>query len=158
MQLFNTLTNKKEEFVPIVPGEVRMYACGPTVYNFFHIGNARVFVVFDTLRNFFEYMGYKVKFVQNFTDIDDKIIRCANEEGVNFKDFAERYIAEYFTDAQGLGVKPASVHPRATEHIDVIIGIVSTLVEKGFAYESKGDVYFSTKKFAIYLLLKKKVL
>lgn len=150
MQLFNTLTNKKEEFVPIVPGEVRMYACGPTVYNFFHIGNARVFVVFDTLRNFFEYMGYKVKFVQNFTDIDDKIIRCANEEGVNFRDFAERYIAEYFTDAQGLGVKPASVHPRATEHIDVIIGIVSTLVEKGFAYESNGDVYFSTKKFSSY--------
>ena len=150
MQFFNTLTNKKEEFVPIIPGEVRMYACGPTVYNFFHIGNARVFVVFDTLRNFFEYMGYKVKFVQNFTDIDDKIIRLANEEGVDFKEFAERYIAEYFTDAKGLGVKPASVHPKATEHIDVIIDIVNTLVEKGFAYESNGDVYFSTKKFSSY--------
>ena len=150
MLLFNTLTNRKEEFVPITPGEVKMYACGPTVYNFFHIGNARVFVVFDTLRNFFEYMGYKVKFVQNFTDIDDKIINAANKEGVPAKDYAERFIAEYYTDAKGLGVRPASVHPRATEHIDVIIDIVKTLVDKGYAYESNGDVYFSTKKFGGY--------
>ena len=150
MLLFNTLTNKKEEFVPITPGEVKMYACGPTVYNYFHIGNARVFVVFDTLRNFFEYRGYKVKFVQNFTDIDDKIINAANREGVPAKDYAERFIAEYYTDAKGLGVRPASVHPRATEHIDVIIDIVKTLVDKGFAYESNGDVYFSTKKFSGY--------
>ena len=150
MLLFNTLTNKKEEFVPITPGEVKMYACGPTVYNYFHIGNARVFVVFDTLRTFFEYMGYKVRFVQNFTDIDDKIINAANREGVPAKDYAERFIAEYYTDARGLGVRPATVHPRATEHIDVIIDIVKTLVDKGFAYESNGDVYFSTKKFSGY--------
>ncbi len=150
MKFYNTLTGKKEEFVPLEEGKVKMYACGPTVYNYFHIGNARCFVVFDMLRRYLEYRGYEVKFVQNFTDVDDKMIKKANEEGVTVKDIAERYIKEYFVDAKGLGVVPATVHPRATENIDEIIHIVSTLIEKGHAYEVNGDVYFRTLSFRQY--------
>ncbi|MBE6568338.1 MAG: cysteine--tRNA ligase, partial [Ruminococcaceae bacterium] len=150
MQLYNTLSFKKEEFVPITPGEVKMYACGPTVYNFFHVGNARCFTVFDMLRRYFEYRGYKVTFVQNFTDIDDKVIRRANEEGITYSEIAARYIKEYFTDAEGLGVQHATVHPLATDNIDTILEIVKTLVDKGYAYPSNGDVYFRTRKFKDY--------
>ncbi len=150
MKLYNTMTRNKDEFIPVTPGEVKMYSCGPTVYNFFHIGNARPFIIFDALRRYFEYVGYKVTFVQNFTDVDDKIIQRANTEGISPAEVAEKYIAEYFTDAKGLGIRPATVHPKATENINEIIDFVSTLIEKGFAYESNGDVYFSTEKFAQY--------
>ena len=150
MRLFNSLSRQKEEFVPLKEGEVRMYSCGPTVYNYFHIGNARPFIVFDTLRNYFEYRGYQVTFVQNFTDIDDKVINKANEEGVGFEEIAERYIKEYFVDAKGLGIRPATVHPRATETMDDIIPMVQTLVDKGYAYEAGGDVYYRTRKFQDY--------
>lgn len=150
MKLYNSLTRQKEEFVPITPGEVKIYACGPTVYNFFHLGNARPFIVFDALRRYFEYIGYKVTFVQNFTDIDDKMIKRANEEDTTVKELADRFIEEYKIDAGGLGIEEASVHPRATEHIAEIIELVSTLIEKGYAYEVDGDVYYSTKKFAPY--------
>ena len=150
MKLYNTLHRAKEEFVPIKEGEVKMYSCGPTVYNFFHIGNARPFIIFDTLRRYLEYRGYKVTFVQNFTDIDDKMINKANELGISVRELADKYIEEYFTDARGLGIKKASVHPRATDNIDSIISLVSTLVEKGYAYERGGSVYFSTKKFKEY--------
>lgn len=150
MKLFNSLTAKKEEFVPITPGEVKMYSCGPTVYNYFHIGNARPFIIFDTLRRYLEYSGYKVKFVQNFTDIDDKMINKANELGITVRELADKYIAEYFKDAEGLGIHRATVHPRATENIDAIIEIISKLVESGYAYNVDGDVYYSTKKFSEY--------
>ena len=150
MILYNSLTSQKEEFIPIEEGKVKMYACGPTVYNYFHIGNARCFVVFDMLRRYLEYRGYEVTFVQNFTDVDDKMIRRANEEGITVKEVAEKYIAEYFTDAKGLGVRPATYHPRATENIDEIIAIVSDLIAKGHAYESNGDVYFRTLSFKNY--------
>jgi len=150
MKLYNTMTRKKEEFVPLVPGEVKMYSCGPTVYNFFHIGNARPFIIFDTLRRYFEYRGYQVKFVQNFTDIDDKMIKNANEQGVTVRELADRFIEEYFTDAKGLSIGEATVHPRATDNIDAIIDIVSRLIEKGYAYEADGDVYFDIHKFAGY--------
>lgn len=150
MQLYNTMAGKKEEFVTQEPGKVKMYACGPTVYNYFHVGNARCFVVFDMLRRYFEYRGYEVKFVQNFTDIDDKVIRRANEEGVTYSDIAKRYIDEYFVDAKGLGVRPATVHPLATDNIDMIIEIVSELVKKGHAYPVNGDVYFRTRSFKDY--------
>ena len=146
MKLYNTLTRQKEEFVPITPGEVKMYSCGPTVYNYFHVGNARPFIVFDLLRRYFEYRGYKVQFVQNFTDIDDKVINKANEEGVDFNVIAERYIKEYYVDAEGLGVGKATVHPRATETMDAIIDIVQKLLDNGHAYLAEnGDVYFRTK-------------
>ncbi len=158
MKLFNSLTRTKEEFKPIEEGKVRMYSCGPTVYNYFHIGNARPFIVFDVLRRYMEYRGLDVKFVQNFTDIDDKVINRANEEGVTYKDVAEKYIEEYFVDAKGLGIHPATVHPRATENIDAIIEIVKTLVDKGFAYESEGDVYFRALKFKEYGKLSKQPL
>lgn len=144
MQFYNTLRARREEFVPIEEGKVTMYACGPTVYNFFHVGNARCFVVFDMLRRYLEYRGYEVKFVQNFTDIDDKVIRRAQEEGVGYSDIAARYIKEYEIDARGLGVRPASVHPLATDNIDKIIEIVAGLVDKGHAYAVDGDVYFRT--------------
>src|SRR5512133_2141184 len=121
MQIYNTMTRKKEELVPLVPGQISMYACGPTVYNYFHIGNARPFIVFDTLRRYLEYRGYNVRFVQNFTDIDDKMIRRANEEGTTVKELGERFIAEYYHDADALGVRRASNNPRATEHIGEII-------------------------------------
>ena len=151
MQIYNTMTRKKEELVPLVPGQISMYACGPTVYNYFHIGNARPFIVFDTLRRYLEYRGYNVRFVQNFTDIDDKMIRRANEEGTTVKELGERFIAEYYHDADALGVRRASNNPRATEHIGEIIALVKTLIEKGNAYATpEGDVYFSVRSFPGY--------
>ncbi len=150
MRLYNTMTRQKEEFVPIHPGEVRMYTCGPTVYNFIHVGNARPMIMFDLLRRYLEYRGYKVTFVQNFTDVDDKIIRRANEEGISSQEVAEKYIAEYFTDAHGLGVRDATIHPKATENMQQIIDLVQTLIDKGYAYESNGDVYYRTLKFREY--------
>lgn len=150
MKIFNTLTRKKEEFIPIDENEVKIYACGPTVYNFIHIGNARPLCVFDVLRRYLEWRGMNVKYVQNFTDIDDKLIKKANEEGITVPQVAERYIKEFRTDSDGLNVKPATVHPRATENIDEIISIIESLIEKGFAYESGGDVYYRAKKFNDY--------
>ena len=151
MYIYNTMTRKKELFVPLKEGKVSMYACGPTVYNFFHIGNARPFIVFDTLRRYLEYRGYQVTFVQNFTDIDDKMIRRANEEGITVKELGDRFIKEYYTDADALGVKRATVNPRATEHIQDIIDLVQTLVEKGHAYPTpNGDVYFSVRSWPGY--------
>ncbi|MBE6777920.1 MAG: cysteine--tRNA ligase [Ruminococcaceae bacterium] len=148
MKVYNTLTRRKDELVPIEEGKIRLYACGPTVYNFIHIGNARPLCIFDVLRRYLEWRGYEVKFVQNFTDIDDKIIRKANEEGVTYQEIAERYIAEFWTDAKGLGVRPATIHPKATENIDMIIEIIETLVNKGCAYvASNGDVYFRPRHF-----------
>lgn len=150
MKVYNTLTRKKEEFIPITQGEVKMYVCGPTVYNFFHIGNGRTFIVFDTIRRYFEYRGYKVKFVQNFTDVDDKLIKKANEENITLRQIGDKYISEYYKDADGLNIKRATVNPRATEYIDEIIKFVEELIQKGFAYEVDGDVYFSTKNFTTY--------
>jgi cysteinyl-tRNA synthetase len=150
MKLYNTLTRSVDEFAPADGRTVKMYVCGPTVYNYFHIGNARCFVVFDMLRRYLEYRGYEVRMVQNFTDVDDKMIKRANEEGTTVADIAARYIAEYETDARGLGIRPATVHPRATENIGEIIEIVKALVDKGDAYESNGDVYFRTKSFPQY--------
>ena len=150
MKIYNTLTRKKEEFVPINENEVKVYVCGPTVYNFFHIGNARPFVVFDTLRKYLEYRGYKVTFVQNFTDVDDKILKRANEEGITPLEVGEKYIGEYYKDAQALNVKKATVHPRVTENIPEIIDFVQKLIDKGYAYEVDGDVYYSTRKFPEY--------
>ncbi len=151
MRVYNTLTRKKEELVPVSPGEVKIYACGPTVYNFIHIGNARPLCVFDTLRRYLEFCGYTVRFVQNFTDIDDKIIRRANEEGTDYKTVAETYIREFWTDAKGLNFREATVHPKATENIDEIEAIISTLLQKGYAYAvENGDVYFSPGKFKEY--------
>ncbi len=147
MKLFNTLTRQKEEFVSIEPGKVKMYACGPTVYNYFHLGNARPFVTFDTLRRWLEYKGYEVEFCQNFTDIDDKMINRAKEEGVTVKDIAEKYIAEYYVDADGLNCKRPTYQPRATESIDAIIDIVKALYDKGVAYVIEGDgVYYDVSK------------
>ena len=151
MQIYNTMTRKKEELVPVQPGRISMYACGPTVYNFFHIGNARPFIVFDTLRRYLKYRGYQVTFVQNFTDIDDKMIRRANEEGITVKELAERFIKEYYQDADALGIGRADVNPRATEHITEIIKLVETLIEKGHAYATEeGDVYFSVRSYPEY--------
>ena len=150
MKIYNTLTRTKEELVPIDKNEIKIYACGPTVYNFIHIGNARPLCVFDVLRRYLEWRGYTVRFVQNFTDIDDKLIKKANEEGTSVPEVAERYIKEFWTDAKGLGVRPATVHPRATENIDAIISLIGTLVEKGYAYQSGGDVYFRAEKFKGY--------
>ncbi len=150
MKLYNSMTGKKEEFIPIEEGKVKMYSCGPTVYNYFHIGNARPFIIFDTLRRYFEYIGYEVSFVQNFTDIDDKMIKRANEEGITVRELAERFISEYFKDAKGLGIREATVHPRATDNIDAIIDLIKNLEEKGYAYNVDGDVYFSVKKFKEY--------
>lgn len=150
MKIFNTETRIKEELKPIEEGKIKMYACGPTVYNFFHVGNARCFVVFDMLRRYLRYRGYDVTFVQNFTDIDDKMIKKANEEGTTVKAIADRYIAEYFTDAKGLGIEPATFHPHATDNIDGIIDIISTLIEKGHAYRTEDGVYFRTRSFKDY--------
>ena len=150
MKIFNTLTREKDEFKPINEGEVKIYACGPTVYNYIHIGNARPLCVFDVLRRYLEWRGNKVTFVQNFTDIDDKLIKKANEEGTTVPEIAKRYIGEFWTDAKGLNVKEATVHPRATENIQQIIDIISALFDKGYAYESGGDVYYRTKKFKDY--------
>ena len=150
MKIYNSLTRKKEEFVPLKPGKVSMYVCGPTVYNYFHIGNGRTFIVFDTIRRYMEYRGYEVNFVQNFTDIDDKMINKANEENTTVKEIGDKYICEYYKDADGLNIKRATINPRATEYISEIIEFVSELIEKGYAYEVNGDVYFRTKKFEGY--------
>ena len=150
MRFYNDLTMQKEDFVPIEEGKVRMYSCGPTVYNYIHVGNARPIIMFDVLRRYLEYRGYEVTFVQNFTDVDDKIIKKANEEGVAASDVAEKYIAEYWHDAHALGVHDATVHPKATENIPQIIDIVQTLMDKGYAYEANGDVYYRTLKFRDY--------
>ena len=150
MKIYNTMTRKKEEFKPIQEGQVKMYVCGPTVYNFFHIGNGRTFIVFDTVRRYFEYRGYDVKFVQNFTDIDDKMIKRAKEENSTVKEVGDKYIKEYYKDADDLNIERATVNPRATEYISQIIDFVKELIDKGYAYESNGDVYFSTKTFKSY--------
>ena len=151
MQIYNTMTRRKEELVPLNPGKIGMYVCGPTVYNFFHIGNARPFIVFDTMRRYLEFCGYDVTFVQNFTDIDDKLIRKANEEGSTVPEIAERYIKEYYIDADALGVERASCNPRATQHIDEIIALVQKLIDAGHAYAaSNGDVYFSVRSYPAY--------
>ena len=150
MKLYNTLTRKKEEFVPLKEGRVGIYVCGPTVYDFFHVGNARPFIVFDVLRRYLEYKGYRVTYVQNFTDVDDKLIRKAAEENITVSEVADKYIKEYFADAKGLGIKEATVHPRATENIERIIGIIESLIQKGYAYASDGDVYFDTKSYSEY--------
>lgn len=150
MKVYNTMTGKKEEFIPIDDKEIKIYVCGPTVYNYFHIGNARPFVVFDTLRRYLEFTGKNVKFVQNFTDVDDKIINRAKEEGLTAGEVSEKYIEEYFKDAKALNVKKATVHPKVTENIDDIIAFVKTLIDKGYAYEIDGDVYYSTRKFDEY--------
>ena len=150
MKLYNTLTKKKEEFVPLEPGKVKMYVCGPTVYNYIHIGNARPMIVFDTARRYMEHKGYEVNYVSNFTDVDDKIIAKANEEGVSSKEISERYIAECKKDMEGMNVKPATTHPKATEEIGGMIDMISTLVEKGYAYNVNGTVYFRTRKFSEY--------
>ena len=150
MKIFNTLTRQKDEFIPLNEGEAKIYACGPTVYNYIHIGNARPLCVFDVLRRYLEWVGYKVTFVQNFTDIDDKLIKKANEEGITVPEVAERFIKEFWVDAKGMNIREASVHPRATENIPEIIGIIEELIEKGFAYPSGGDVYFRAKKFHEY--------
>lgn len=150
MKIFNTMTRKKEEFVPLDKNEVKIYACGPTVYNYIHIGNARPLCVFDVLRRYLEYRGYNVRFVQNFTDVDDKIIKRANEEGLTFEEISKKYIEEFWTDANGLNFKDATVHPKATENIDEIINIIKTLEEKGYAYAVDGDVYYRTLKFKDY--------
>ncbi len=147
MKIFNTLTRQKEELVPLEEGKLRIYACGPTVYNYIHIGNARPLCVFDVLRRYLEWRGIEVRFVQNFTDIDDKIIRRANEEGTTYDVIAERYIEEFRIDAKGLGVREATVHPRATENMDEIVAIIQKLEQKGYAYRAaNGDVYFRTRK------------
>ncbi|HEX3027546.1 MAG TPA: cysteine--tRNA ligase [Clostridia bacterium] len=150
MKIYNTLTRKKEEFLPLEPGKAKIYACGPTVYNFIHIGNARPLIVFDILRRYLEYRGFEVTFVQNFTDVDDKMINRANSEGVTVAEIAEKYIGEYRRDAQGLNVREATIHPRATENMDEIIDLIRTLIDRGYAYESGGDVYFRARRFKQY--------
>ena len=155
VKLYNTMTKQKEEFVPIEEGKVKMYVCGPTVYNYIHIGNARPFIIFDTLRRYLEYRGYDVTYVQNFTDVDDKIIKRGHEEGISPEEVASKYINEYFVDSDGLGIKRATVHPQVTDNIEQIIAFVKELEDKGYAYEVNGDVYFDTKKFEGYGKLSK---
>lgn len=151
MYIYNSLTRKKEEFIPIHDGKVGIYACGPTVYNYFHIGNARPFITFDVLRRQLEREGYEVTFVQNFTDIDDKMIKRANEEGITVRELAERFIAEYYIDAKALGIRPATVHPKATEHMTEIISLISRLIDNGHAYATpSGDVYYRVSSFPGY--------
>ncbi|MBF1050421.1 cysteine--tRNA ligase [Peptostreptococcus sp.] len=150
MKIYNTMTRKKEEFIPLEEGKVKMYVCGPTVYNFIHLGNARPFTVFDTLRRYFEYRGYEVTYIQNFTDVDDKIIKRSHEEGISPEEVAEKYIKEYFIDCDGLGIKRATVHPQVTDNIENIIVFVQDLIDKGYAYEAGGDVLFRTRKFEEY--------
>lgn len=155
MKLYNTLTGKKEKFVPLEPGKVKMYACGPTVYDYFHIGNARTFIIFDALRKYLEYRGYDVTFVQNFTDVDDKIINKSKEEGIPPKDISKKFIQAYFDDAKTLGIEKADIHPKVTENIDEIIEFIKELIDKGYAYESEGDVYFDVSKYEDYGKLSK---
>lgn len=150
MKIYNSQSRRKEEFVPIEPGKVRIYSCGPTVYNYFHIGNARPFIMFDILRRYLEYRGYKVTFVQNFTDIDDKMIKRANEEGITVDELGNRFIEEYFKDADALGIRRATVQPRATRHIGDIIALIRRLEKKGLAYNVNGDVYFDTQAYPAY--------
>ncbi len=150
MKIYNTLSRQKEEFVPQVPGKVSIYACGPTVYNYIHIGNARPICVFDVLRRYLAYRGYEVTYVQNFTDVDDKIIRKANEENVDAHEISERFIREYVVDAHGLNVRDADIHPKVTENMDIILDIIQVLIGNGSAYVSNGDVYFRTSRFADY--------
>lgn len=156
LQVYNTLSGKKEEFVPLIPGKVGMYVCGPTTYNYIHLGNARPLVVFDMIRRYLEYLGYEVAYVQNFTDVDDKIINRAREEGVETAGLAERYVREYFKDADALQVKRATVHPRVSGHMDDIIRFIAELEDKGYAYEVNGDVYFSVARFKDYGKLSKR--
>ena len=156
--VYNTLTRQKEEMIPQEPHKIKMYVCGPTVYNYIHIGNARVFVFFDVVRRFFQHLGYKVTYVQNFTDIDDRLIEASQQTGMSVKEIAEKYIEAYFEDMDALGVKRADVHPRATEHIDEMIEAIQTLMKKGFAYERNGDVYFRTLKKKDYGKLSKQPL
>lgn len=156
MKVYNTLTRTKEEFVPLEEGKVKMYVCGPTVYNYIHIGNARPMIVFDTVRRYFEYKGYDVNYVSNFTDVDDKIIKKANEEGVSAAEISERYIQAVKEDMKNLNVKPATTHPKATEEIDGMIDMIQTLIDKGHAYEKNGTVYFRTRSFDDYGKLSKK--
>jgi cysteinyl-tRNA synthetase len=158
VRIYNTLTRRKEPFVPLEEGKVRMYVCGPTVYNYFHIGNARPFLVFDVVRRYLQYRGYDVTYVQNFTDIDDKIIRTANEQGVSAETVANRFVEAYFADAKLLGIQKADVHPRVTEHMEEIIEMIRRLIDKGHAYVSDGDVYFSTATFPEYGKLSKQSL
>ncbi|MDP4107726.1 MAG: cysteine--tRNA ligase, partial [Bacillota bacterium] len=150
IQLYNTLTRKKEVFVPIEEGKVKMYVCGPTVYNYIHIGNARPAIVFDSVRRYFEYRGYDVHYVSNFTDVDDKLIRAAKELGEDVPTIADRFVNAYFEDVHALGCKKADVHPRVMENMEIIIEFIAKLIEKGYAYESEGDVYFRTRKFEDY--------
>lgn len=150
MKIYNTLTKRKEEFVPLEEGKVRMYVCGPTVYNYIHIGNARPMIVFDTVRRYMEYKGMNVNYVSNFTDVDDKIIKKANEEGVSAEEIANRYIEECKKDMNDLNVKPATTHPLATQEIDGMIAMIADLIEKGYAYEKNGTVYFRTRRFSDY--------
>ncbi|HHV13802.1 MAG TPA: cysteine--tRNA ligase [Clostridiales bacterium] len=156
MKIYNTLTQKKEEFIPLEEGKVRMYVCGPTVYNYVHIGNARPAILFDTLRRYLEYRGYEVDYVSNFTDVDDKIIKKANEEGVSATEISERYIAEFRKDMDALNVREATVHPKATEEIDGMVEMIGDLIKKGHAYEKNGTVYFRTRSFENYGKLSKK--
>ncbi len=150
MKLYNTMSKKKEEFVPVEEGKVKMYVCGPTVYNFIHIGNARPMIVFDTVRRYFEYKGYDVNYVSNFTDVDDKIIKKANEEGVSADEISARYIEECKKDMEGMNIKPATTHPLATQEIDGMLVMIGMLIEKGYAYEKNGTVYFRTRQFQDY--------
>lgn len=150
IQIYNTLSREKEEFVPLEEGKVKMYVCGPTVYNYIHIGNARPAIVFDTVRRYLEFRGYDVNFVSNFTDVDDKLIRAANELGEEVPAIADRFIEAYFEDVTALGCKKADTHPRVTESMDIIIEFIEALIEKGYAYESEGDVYYHTRKFEGY--------
>ena len=150
MKIHNTLTNKEEEFIPLESGKVKMYVCGPTVYNFMHIGNARPIIIFDTVRRYFEYKGYDVNYVSNFTDVDDKIIKRANEEGVSSAEISARYIQEAKTDMEGLNVLPATKNPKATEEIDGMIEMIEELIKKGHAYAKNGSVYFRTRSFEGY--------
>ena len=150
MKVYNTLTRRKEEFASLEEGKVKSYVCGPTVYNLIHIGNARPMIVFDTVKDMFEYKGYEVNFVSNFTDVDDKIIKKAIEEGVSANEISQRYIAECKKDMEGMNVKPATKHPLATEEICGMIEMISDLIEKGYAYEKNGTVYFRTRRFKDY--------
>lgn len=156
MKIYNTLTGKKEELIPIKENEYKIYSCGPTVYDYFHIGNARPFIVFDTLRRYLEFRGNKVNFVQNFTDIDDKIINKAKEEGIPYNEVSEKYIEEYFKDAQSLNIRKANYHPKVSENIEGIAEMINILLDKGYAYIADGDVYFKARKFADYGKLSKK--